>query len=194
MFTGIIETIGTVKSVDDRDGGRTIEIATDLAPELSLGASISINGVCLTAVGDRTPTLLVETVPETLRRTNLGGLASGDPVNLERPLRVDGRLDGHIVSGHVDIIGIVEWKRAEGDGVRLSVNVAPEYQKYVVEKGSVAVDGVSLTVAALTPTGFEVALIPHTLEVTTLGLREVGDKVNLEFDVFAKYLERMLLP
>ncbi len=194
MFTGIIETIGTVKSVNDRDGGRTIEIATDLAPELALGASISINGVCLTAIGDRTPTLRVETVPETLRRTNLGGLASGDPVNLERPLRVDGRLDGHIVSGHVDIIGIVEGKTAEGGGVRLSVNVAPEYHKYLVEKGSVAVDGVSLTVAALTPNGFEVALIPHTLKVTTLGLREVANKVNLEFDVFAKYLERMLLP
>ena len=194
MFTGIIEAIGTVKSVEDRDGGRTIEIATDLAPELALGGSISINGVCLTAVGDRNPTLLVEIVPETLRRTSIGDLAAGDPVNLERPLRVDGRLDGHIVQGHVDIIGIVEGKTAEGDGVRISVDVAPEYQKYLVEKGSVAMDGVSLTVAALTPTGFEVALIPHTLEVTTLGLREVGNKVNLEFDVFAKYLERMLLP
>lgn len=194
MFTGIIETIGTVKSVDDREGGRSIEIATDLAPELALGASISVNGVCLTAVGDRTPTLMVETVLETLRRTSLGELAAGDPVNLERPLRADGRLDGHIVQGHVDIVGMVEGKTVEGDGVRLSVSVEPEYQKYIVEKGSIAIDGVSLTVASLTSTGFEVALIPHTLAATTLGLRDVGNKVNLEFDVLAKYLERMLAP
>ncbi|CAN5141631.1 riboflavin synthase [soil metagenome] len=192
MFTGIIEALGTVQGVADRDGGRTIEIETDLARELALGASIAINGVCLTAVTDHSPVLKVETVQETLRRTNLGELQPGDPVNLERPLRADGRLDGHIVQGHIDNVGTVSGMSPEGDGVLLSVEVEPSYHKYVVEKGSIALDGVSLTVAALTPSGFQVALIPHTLGATTLGLRATGNKVNLEFDVLAKYIERLL--
>ncbi|MGI8518592.1 MAG: riboflavin synthase [Acidimicrobiia bacterium] len=194
MFTGIIEAIGSVQSVANRDGGRTFEIATHLAVELTLGASIAVNGVCLTAVTERTTTLRVDAVAETLRRTNLSELGPGDQVNLERPLRADGRLDGHIVQGHVDTVGVVSGKDAEGDGVRLSVDVAPAYHKYIVEKGSIAVDGVSLTVAALRPAGFETALIPHTLTATNLGLRASGNTVNLEFDVLAKYLERLLGP
>jgi riboflavin synthase len=192
MFTGIIEATGSVRSSRDRDGGRLFEIDTALSSQLARGASIAVNGVCLTALSNGDAVLSVEAVPETLRRTNLGDLSAGDVVNLERPLRADGRLDGHIVQGHVDTTGRVSAVAPEGDGVRLAVEVDQSHHRHFVEKGSIAVDGVSLTIALLTAEGFEVALIPHTLAVTTLGLRSPGDKVNLEFDVLAKYLERLL--
>jgi riboflavin synthase len=194
VFTGIVESTGVVRAIKDRDGSRMLEIHTDLAAELARGASIAVNGVCLTATSDHDEVLSLDAVPETLRRTNLGELAPGNVVNLERPLRADGRLDGHIVQGHVDTVGVVESVMSEGDGRRLKVSVEKAHHRYVVGKGSIALDGVSLTVAALTADGFEVALIPHTLAVTTLGLRTRGDKVNLEFDVLAKYLERLLSP
>jgi riboflavin synthase len=192
MFTGIIEATGTIRSVDERDGGLTLEIDTSLASEMHVGASIAVNGVCLTAVSEQEETLRLDLVVETLARSNLGELAPGDSVNLERPLQANGRLDGHIVQGHVDTVGTVLAVVPEGAGTRMVVALEPEFRKYVAEKGSVAVDGVSLTVAALNPEGFEVALIPHTLDVTTLSLRVPGNKVNLEFDVLAKYVERML--
>jgi riboflavin synthase len=193
MFTGIIEALGKVKSLSAANEGRRLAIdAGALAGDLSTGASIAVNGVCLTAVTVAANTFEADVVVETLRRTNLGKLLAGDVVNLERPMRADARFDGHIVQGHIDAYGAVTQVGEEGDGRRMSVDVAPKYRQYLVEKGSIAVDGVSLTVAALTHTGFELVLIPHTLKVTTLGLRRAGDQVNLEFDVLAKYLERLL--
>lgn len=193
MFTGIIEALGTVRSLSPGRDGRRLEIeASPIVGDLSIGSSIAVNGVCLTAVTVDGTSFGADVVVETLRRTNLGRLAAGDQVNLERPLRADGRFDGHMVQGHVDAYGIVTKVEPEGDGQRIAVDVDAKYKHYLAEKGSIAVDGVSLTVAALTETGFEVALIPHTLTVTTLGLRRAGDPVNLEFDVLAKYLERLL--
>lgn len=193
MFTGIVETLGTVRSLASGDKGCRLAIeAQPIAADLIVGASIAVNGVCLTAVDLADDGFEADVIVETLRRTNLGALLAGDRVNLERPLRADGRFDGHMVQGHVDAYGAVTTVTAEGDGRRMSVDVAPKYRQYLVEKGSIAVDGVSLTVAAVTDTGFEIAIIPHTLKVTTLGLRRPGDQVNLEFDVLAKYLERLL--
>jgi riboflavin synthase len=134
----------------------------------------------------------VDVIPETLSRTNLGDLRPDSSVNLERPMPADGRFDGHIVQGHVDGVGVVSAISEDGGGVVMSVEVAPDLLRYLVGKGSVTIDGVSLTVAGLTDTGFTVALIPHTLEITTLGLRKQGDEVNLEMDVLAKYVERLL--
>jgi riboflavin synthase len=153
---------------------------------------VAVNGVCLTAVGLGSGQASFDVVSETLDRSNLGLLAPGAPVNLELPMAANGRFDGHIVQGHVDGVGEVVGIEPEGEATRMSLAVPPGLMRYVVEKGSVTVDGVSLTVAALTEHGFEVALIPHSLAVTNLGLRKVGDKVNLEVDVLAKYVERLL--
>lgn len=194
MFTGIVEILGTVRSLSSGDHGRrlAIEAAEPIVADLAVGASVAVNGVCLTSVSLFSDGFEADVVTETLRRTNLGALVAGDRVNLERPLRADGRFDGHLVQGHVDAYGAVTKVTAEGDGRRMSVDVAPRFRHYLAEKGSIAVDGVSLTVAAVTNTGFEIALIPHTLKATTLGLRRPGNQVNLEFDVLAKYLERLL--
>lgn len=193
MFTGIVETLGIVRSLSSGDEGRRLAIeAKQIVADLVVGASIAVNGVCLTAVDLADDGFEADVVTETLRRTNLGALLSGDRVNLELPLRADGRFDGHMVQGHVDTYGAVTEVTAEGEGRRMSVDVAPKYRHYLAEKGSIAIDGVSMTLAAVTDTGFEIALIPHTLQVTTLGLRRPGDQVNLEFDVLAKYLERLL--
>jgi riboflavin synthase len=160
---------------------------------MTVGDSIAVNGVCLTAVAVDPPgTISVEAVPETLRRSNLGGLERGDRVDLERPLAAAGRFDGHVVQGHVDGIGTVRAVGVEGESRRYWFDVPPPLLRYLVEKGSVAVDGVSLTVSAVDAGGFEVVLIPHTLRETVLGLRGPGDVVNLEVDVLAKYVERLL--
>ena len=192
MFTGIVETLGTVRSLSAGDGHRIAIEARQIAADLVMGASVAVNGVCLTVVDLSGDGFEADVVAETLSRTNLGALLSGDRVNLELPLRADGRFDGHMVQGHVDAYGAVTNVTQEGEGRRMSIDVASRFRHYLVEKGSIAVDGVSLTIAAVTETGFETALIPHTLEVTTLGLRRPGDQVNLEFDVLAKYLERLL--
>ncbi|HEX2421131.1 MAG TPA: riboflavin synthase [Acidimicrobiia bacterium] len=192
MFTGIIESLGTVREVAGTDQGRRLVVEADLAPELEAGDSISVNGVCLTVTDQVDSSFGLDVVTETLRRTNLGSLLVGDRVNLERPVRVDGRLDGHVVQGHVDTFGAVSSITPEGVGRRVAIDVSPRYRRYLVEKGSIAVDGVALTIAAVTDTGFEAALIPFTLQVTNLGLRQAGQQVNLEFDVLAKYLERLM--
>jgi riboflavin synthase len=193
MFTGIVESIGTVTAVAGDDAGRTLTLeAPEVAGGLAEGSSIAVDGVCLTVVGNDGRRFAVQVVPETLRRTSLGRLAPGERVNLERALAAGGRLDGHVVQGHVDGLGTVTSVVAEGEGKRVGVAVEEGLLRYIVEKGSVALDGVSLTVAALTAGGFEVALIPHTLAVTTLGLRSPGDPVNLEVDILAKYVERLL--
>ena len=159
---------------------------------MAIGDSIAVNGVCLTAVSLAGDALSVEAVPETLGRSNLGRLAVGSHVDLERPMAADGRFDGHIVQGHVDGTGTVRSITADGGSQRFWFDVPSGLLRYLVEKGSVTVDGVSLTVSGVDESGFEVVLIPHTLEVTVLGDRGVGDLVNLEVDVLAKYVERLL--
>ena len=193
MFTGIVEQIGTVAEVSDSGVGRRVVLSAPGIGDLPRGASIAVNGVCLTAVATDEDTVAVDVIPESLHRSNLGSLVRESQVNLERPMPANGRFDGHIVQGHVDGVGIVTGvDRANDGGVTMTVEVPDDLRRYLVEKGSVTIDGVSLTVAALTATGFTVALIPHTLEVTTLGLRTPGDTVNLEMDVLAKYVERLL--
>jgi riboflavin synthase len=191
MFTGIVEHRGSVSAVERVvDGMRMVLETGPIA--LEIGGSIAVNGVCLTAVGVEPGKVTVEVVKETLDRSTLGSLEKGDPVNLERPMRADGRFDGHVVQGHVDAVGEILAVEPEGDGKRMRVRVPERLLRYLVEKGSITIDGVSLTVAALNEPDMEVALIPHSLEVTTLGLRAVGEKVNLEVDVLAKYVESLL--
>jgi riboflavin synthase len=193
MFTGIVEQIGAVSHVETRDGNRRMTLRAPGLGYLPVGSSIAVNGVCLTAVELGEDSVSLDVVPETLQRTNLGDLETDSQVNLELPMAANGRFDGHIVQGHVDGVGIVSAveRSAEG-GVVMSVDAPDDLLRYLVEKGSVTIDGVSLTVASLTDSGFSVALIPHTLDVTTLGLRTRGDKVNLEMDVLAKYVERLV--
>lgn len=192
VFTGIIEQVGTVAAATGHDRGRRLAIAGEDLAGIPIGASIAVNGVCLTAVETEEGGLTVDVIPETLRRTNLGRLAVGDAVNLERPMRADGRFDGHIVQGHVDGTGRIDSIEESGGETVFGIELSRDLGGYLIEKGSITVDGVSLTVAGLTELGFTVALIPHTLEVTTLGLRKAGDLVNLEVDVLAKYVERLL--
>lgn len=193
MFTGIVEALGTIKEIAEVSGGRRLVLDVgDLAVDLDVGGSLSVNGVCLTAVEVEGQEVAAEVVVETMRRSNLGSVREGDRVNLERPLKADGRFDGHIVQGHVDARGEVIRIEPEGEGRLLQVGAGSGGLRYIVEKGSITVDGVSLTVASVDATGFEVALIPHTISTTTLGSRRPGDVVNLEFDVLAKYVERLL--
>ncbi|HEV3451917.1 MAG TPA: riboflavin synthase [Acidimicrobiia bacterium] len=195
MFTGIVEELGRVRGLR-RDGPARLEVeARAVVADATVGASIAVNGCCLTVVEVDDAGFAVDLAPETLDRSTLGGLEPGDPVNLERPVRLADRLGGHLVQGHVDGVGTVAGRAAERDGsVRLTVAATPGLLRHVVEKGSVTVDGVSLTVTAVADDRFEVALIPHTLAVTTLGARQPGDGVNLETDLVAKYVERLLDP
>lgn len=195
MFTGLVEEVGTVRSVEGDDRGARLTFdAAIVTGDTALGDSIAVSGACLTVIAIDDTGFAVDVVAESLRRTILGALAVGDPVNLERAVAVGTRLGGHIVQGHVDGTGVVTALTPDGDGVRMSVAVPPEIHRYVVEKGSVTVDGVSLTVASRTADGFQIALIPHTLAVTTLGRRAPGDRVNLEADMVAKYVESLVTP
>ncbi|HYL52762.1 MAG TPA: riboflavin synthase [Acidimicrobiia bacterium] len=194
MFTGIVEELGRVRAVIPNADGARVEIdATTVLDDATLGASIAVNGCCLTVVDIGEGWFAADAVVETLRRTTLGKLAAGDPVNLERPLRLADRLGGHLVQGHVDGTGSLHAREPLSDGsVRVRVDAPGQIMRYVVHKGSITVDGISLTVAAVHDDGFSVAVIPHTLAVTTLGARAVGEPVNLECDVLAKYVERLV--
>ena len=195
MFTGIVRELGRVAFAEEREGGLALEIhAPATAPTLSPGDSLAVDGVCLTAESVGGARVTLHAVPETLSRTTLGRLREGDAVNLEPALRAGEPLGGHYVQGHVDAIGRIQSVEAEGEGLRVFVAAPPEVLRYVVEKGSVAVDGVSLTVADLADDAFAVALVPHTLERTTLSDLLPGKQVNLEVDVLAKYVERLLDP
>ena len=185
MFTGLVREVGAVVSFED---GR-LRIESSIVA--SIGDSVAIDGVCLTVVDGDRKTLAFDAVPETLSRTTLGQLEPGETVNLEPALRAGEALGGHYVQGHVDGVGRVRSVEPEGEGQRVWVDAPADILRYCVEKGSVAVDGVSLTVAGLDDDGFAVALIPHTLEVTTLGRIAAGDEVNLEADVLAKYVDRL---
>ncbi|MGH3024114.1 MAG: riboflavin synthase [Gaiellaceae bacterium] len=189
MFTGIVREVGTVEAVEEAGGGVRLRLrAPETAAATAVGDSVSVGGVCLTAVEAADGALAFDVVPETLRRSSLGGLAPRDRVNLEPALRAGEPLGGHIVQGHVDGLGRVRAVDAEG----FEIEAPEDLRRYLVEKGSIAVEGVSLTIAALTAEGFTVALVPHTLSATTLGALAVGDKVNLEADVLAKHVERLL--
>jgi riboflavin synthase len=184
MFTGIVEELGTVVS---RDGAKLRLGASTVLHDIVLGASIAVNGCCLTVVAWGDGWWEADVTGESYSRTNLGRLRPGDRVNLERPVRLEDRLGGHLVQGHVDSVGTVLSAAPD-----LRVGLPPELARYVVEKGSITVDGVSLTVVDPSADSFGVALIPHTMEVTTLGRRRPGDEVNLEVDVMAKYAEKLL--
>jgi riboflavin synthase len=189
MFTGIVRELGTV---DAFDGSRLVVAASETTASAAVGDSVAVAGVCLTVVERDDGRLAFDVVPETLARTALGRLEPGSSVNLEPSLRVGDPLGGHVVQGHVDAVGRVRSVATEGEGSRVWVDAPESVVRYCIEKGSIAVDGVSLTVAAFDDDGFEVALIPHTLAVTTLGGLEPGDEVNLEADVLGKVVERLV--
>jgi riboflavin synthase len=193
MFTGIVEELGTVRATERAGEVLRLEIATRVAREGSeVGASVAVNGVCLTVVAAKPETLAFEVGPETLVRTTLGRLAGGDAVNLERPLRFGAAVGGHLVLGHVDGIGTVEEVTRVESTARVRITIPGPLAPLLVPQGSVAVDGVSLTIAALQARAFEVMVIPHTLAVTTFGRLAPGQTVNLETDVIGKYLQRSL--
>jgi riboflavin synthase len=193
VFTGLIQDLGRVEAVERTEDGVRLRVATPLAAELRPGDSVAVNGVCLTAVGESADgAFTAEVVQETLRRSSLERLEDGARVNLELPLRATDRLGGHVVQGHVDGLGHVGAIEDEGFSRRVTIAAGPDLLRYVVEKGSIAIDGISLTVAAFGETSFDVALIPETLERTTLGDASPGDPVNLEVDVLAKYVERLV--
>jgi riboflavin synthase len=196
VFTGIVEEIGSIDAASRRGDVLVVRVsARKVLSGLEAGSSIALNGCCLTAIEVDADGFACELTSETLRRTAFERrLTAGARVNLERPLRADGRFDGHIVQGHVDAVGRVRELRRGGGSADLVIAPPPELERYLVAKGSVAVDGVSLTVAALEPGSFTAALIPYTLENTTLGSTRMGEAVNLEADVVAKYVERLLAP
>jgi riboflavin synthase len=192
MFTGIIEAVGTLSEVKGIGGGYRVRIDTPIAAQMKAGDSVAVNGVCLTAIVIDGEQVLADIGPETTRVTTLGGLRRGQQVNLERPLRSDGRLDGHFVLGHVDGVGVVEDIRPEAGSWWLTIAFPSALASYFVRKGSIAVDGISLTVAGLGERQFDVQVIPFTWEHTTLSTVRPGDKVNLECDVIGKYVARAL--
>ena len=192
MFTGLVQDRGRVEEVSRTDGGVRLTVSSALTAELSEGDSISVDGVCLTATGVRDRTFSAEMMNETLQRTALERAVAGSAVNLELPVRAADRLGGHIVQGHVDGVGTVANVTEDGFARRLEIEAPPALLRYVIEKGSIAVDGVSLTVTGTANGSFTVSLIPETLERTTLGAAQRGTKVNLEVDVLAKYVERLI--
>jgi riboflavin synthase len=195
VFTGIVRELGVVEAADGGAEGMRLRVRAPLAAAQALvGDSVALNGVCLTVTEVDAESIAFDAVPETLTRTTLGRLRPSAQMNVEPALRAGEPLGGHIVQGHVDGVGRVLAVSRDGEGVRLEVEAPVELLRYCVEKGSICVEGVSLTVAALTAQGFTVALIPHTLEVTTLGGLVAGDEVNLEVDVLAKYVERLMAP
>lgn len=195
MFTGIVEEVGTMQGV--RMGSQSGEIhlqASKVLEGTQLGDSIAVNGVCLTVTRMTGDGFTADVMPETLRRTNLGQLKPGDPVDLERAMAADGRFGGHLVSGHIDGTGRIVEQRKEGNAVWVRIGTTPEILRLIVEKGSITIDGISLTVAAVDGEGFSVSTIPHTVTQTNLNQRRRGDPVNLETDVVGKYIEKLLRP
>lgn len=195
MFTGIIEEVGKVCRVQRSGSSSFIEIqAKKVLEDVHLGDSIAVNGVCLTVTHFDGSVFRADVMNETLSRSSLGSLTAGSPVNLERAMAANGRFGGHIVSGHIDGTGSITDIRNDGIAVWYTVGAAPELLRYIVEKGSVAIDGISLTVAKVTDTSFSVSIIPHTAAETILGTKKVGDTVNLENDIIGKYVEKLMKP
>jgi riboflavin synthase len=194
VFTGLIQDIGRVESIDVGVEGAELRIATSLGAEIEPGDSVAVNGACLTATAADAASFETEAMNQTLELTTLGGLGAASRVNLELAMKASERLGGHIVQGHVDAVGEVESVEADGFAKRLRVGMAPGPMRYAIPRGSIALDGVSLTIAALGGDWIEVSLIPETLERTTLGAVEPGRKINVESDVVAKYVERLMAP
>jgi riboflavin synthase len=193
MFTGLVEALGTVREMTSTGAGSQLVVEeTRLAAELIVGESVAVNGACLTVVTHDANSFAFEVGPETLKRTNLGALQVGDRVNLERSLRLSDRLGGHLVQGHVDGVGLVHQRLVQGEWEMVWFNCPPDLAAQMVTKGSVAVDGISLTIVDVEAERFSVALIPHTLAVTTLGFKGPGAPVNLETDILAKYVWKYL--
>lgn len=195
MFTGIIEEIGTIKGIKRGNRSVVLEVkAKKVLEDLKVGDSIATNGVCLTVTSFSGGSFCADVMPETMQRSNLGGLHAGDPVNLERALSLNGRLGGHIVSGHVDGMGKIVGREKDENAIWVMIATSADLLRYIVEKGSITIDGISLTVVAVTDSGFTVSIIPHTQDETTLVKKQVGDDVNLENDVIAKYVEKLMRP
>ena len=195
MFTGIIEGLGTVMTGQHSPRGRRMGIESDIALDgTKIGDSICVSGACLTVISINGRRFEVDVSPETLARTTLGQVGVSERVNLERALRLSDRLDGHLVTGHVDGIGILKERRTEGNAIIIGVKAPEELFKYMVDKGSVALDGISLTINTCRPGEFTVSVIPHTAKLTTIGFKPVGATVNIEADIIGKYVERMLRP
>ena len=192
MFTGLIEAVGSISAITPTVAGNRLRISTPLASELAPGDSLAVNGVCLTVVARDDDAVQADVSPETIRVSTLGSLKQGGLVNLERPLRADARVGGHFVQGHVDAVGTIETLRQEGESYWLTVRYPPMLAPYMVRKGSVAVDGISLTVAGLGERQFDVQIVPFTFEHTTLRSASVNDLVNLECDILGKYVVRAL--
>ena len=193
MFTGLVAELGTVQRLARQGNSYHLTVgAKKVLDKLKIGDSVAVNGACLTVVRMDDSGFTADVMPETVRLTNIGSLQPGSRVNLERTLRLCDGLDGHIVSGHVEGLGTISEQRPEGIAVVVTIATSPELLKYIIKKGSIAIDGISLTVTEVTDTGFSVSLIPHTAKETTLGLKKVGDSVNLETDILGKYVERML--
>jgi riboflavin synthase len=193
MFTGLIEDVGSVVKLERRGASARLSVKTALPlAEIKLGDSVAVNGVCLTVVDFAGGVLSFDVSPETIERSSFKGLQQGAAVNLERALRLSDRLGGHLVSGHVDCIAILDGRREISGNIVLTFRIPAEYSRYLVEKGSVAIDGISLTVNAVSSDSFSVNIIPHTADRTTLHLRRPGDRVNIETDIIGKYLERLL--
>lgn len=194
MFTGLIEDVGFVTKIERKEAAAKLTIATRLPLDrIAIGGSIAISGICLTVTGKGAGTLSFDVSPETIDRTTLKELQIGSPVNLERALAVSGRLDGHIVSGHVDCVAVVAERRSVSGSILFSFRLPKTYLKYIVPKGSVTIDGISLTVNAVSAESFSVNIIPHTTSKTCLKDKEVGSKVNIETDILAKYLEKLFI-
>ena len=192
MFTGIIEELAQIKNIDDKNNFLEIEILSNFSDEINLGDSIAINGVCLTAISSNPEYFSVNVVKETIEKTNLNNIKESMYVNLERAVKVSSRLNGHIVQGHIESIVPIVMKKQTDKQTDLIVEVHKEYLKYCIYKGSIALDGISLTIASIDDNKITIAIIPHTFKNTTLKYREVGDFLNLETDVFAKYVENII--
>lgn len=193
MFTGIVEEMGAVMALEKTLAGTRMTILASLVMgDLKIGDSVSVNGTCLTVVTKDERNFTVEVSPETLSVTTLGHLTAGAPVNLERAMKLNERIGGHLVAGHVDGVGTIRSRQQEGNAIFFMIEAPPEILRYCVVKGSITVDGISLTINEVTSHGFSIAIIPHTAKVTTLGLKQVNDPVNLESDLIGKYVERLL--
>ncbi len=195
MFTGIIEGLGTITAIRPSGAGRRMRVTADFAlDQTRIGDSIAVNGACLTAVSLAGRQFAVDLSPESLTTTTFSEARNGDRVNLERALRLSDRLDGHLVSGHVDAMGTIQSRESVGNAILIAIAAPPETTRYLIHKGSVAVDGVSLTVNACNRQGFQVSIIPHTAKLTTVGFKAVGARVNIETDLIGKYVEKFTTP
>ena len=193
MFSGIVEEMGAVKSVEKGLAGARMSIlASTVLQELQIGESVSVSGTCLTVTGMEEQDFSIDVSSETLNRTTLGSVTTGTPVNLERAMRLNDRLGGHLVSGHVDGIGLLRGREQDGNAMHLTIEAPEDILRYCIQKGSITVDGISLTINGVSERSFTVAIIPHTAKVTTIGLKQIGDSVNLETDLIGKYVERLL--